>query len=461
MSVEVKEDSIEPAAVRAELKAWETAFKEQHGRKAGREDIKKDATIQAKYKLYNALTSRASRPKATSTPSKSIKHARIEKPAKGTPKRTPSKKHSTLQAPVLSPVQEAEPTPAFIRNALGPTPYRDGQVLSIFDIAIENTPLKGDSPSKTNSTALIAGTPSKSAATASEASGHSRTPQSLSKRYFLDAFAGTPLKRKRDDNDIETTSSSKRKFATPSFLRRSALLAPIAEDNAEAASSSSSLPPPFRKRGLVRSLSSIIQGLKKQEEKRMDDEWDVMNEIEEEEANEGPLKKLPVKVQVQDSQDVEMPLGPDQAAESSESEEEHRNTGRKPWKKQGLKRQTRRAKMKPVMHKPQKAEADEASEEEEIAPETQPQYDLEDADELGQDFEDAQDSASDTEKKAKRKAKQKPASSSKVESKEGEKEEPRKKGRKVDPLAHANFRALKIKNKNSKASGRRGKFGRR
>ncbi|KXT01657.1 hypothetical protein AC578_2767 [Pseudocercospora eumusae] len=457
MSVEGKENSIDPVAVRAELKAWETAFKEQNGRKAGREDIKKDATIQAKYRLYNELTSRASRLKAASTPSKGIKYSRIEKPAKATPKRTPSKKHSTLQATALSPVQEAEPTPAFIRNALGPTPHRDGQVLSIFDIAIENTPLKGDSPSKTNGTALIAGTPSKSVATASEGSGHSRTPQSLSKRYFLDAFAGTPLKRKRDDNDIGTTSSSKRKFATPAFLRRSAPLAPIAEDNAE---TSTSLPPPFRKRGLVRSLSSIIQGLKKQEEKRMDDEWDVMNEIEEEEANGGP-KTLPAKVQVEDSQAVEMPLGPDQAAESSEDEEEDKDTGRKPWKKKGLKRQTRRVKMKPVVHKPQKAEADEESEEEEVVAETQLQHDPNDADELGDDFEDAQDSASDTEKKAKRKSKQKPAAKSKIQNKEGEKEEPKKKGRKVDPLAHANFRALKIKNKNSKAGGRRGKFGRR
>ena len=45
MSLEGKENSIDPVAVRAELKAWETAFKEQNGRKAGREDIKKDATI--------------------------------------------------------------------------------------------------------------------------------------------------------------------------------------------------------------------------------------------------------------------------------------------------------------------------------------------------------------------------------------------------------------------------------
>ncbi|EME80892.1 uncharacterized protein MYCFIDRAFT_140374 [Pseudocercospora fijiensis CIRAD86] len=458
MSAEGKENSIDPVAVRAELKAWETAFKEQNGRKAGREDIKKDATIQAKYKLYNELTSRASRPKTASTPSKIIKHSRIEKPAKATPKRTPSKKLSTLQGPVLSPVQEAEPTPAFIRNALGPTPHRDGQVLSIFDIAIESTPLKGDSPSKTNGIALIAGTPSKSATAASEESGHSRTPQSLSKRYFLDAFAGTPLKRKRDDNDIGTTSSSKRKFATPAFLRRSVPLAPIAEHNAE---TSTSLLPPFRKRGLVRSLSSIIQGLKKQEEKRMDDEWDVMNEIEEEEANGGPLpKRLPANVQVEDSQDVvEMPLGPDQAFESSESEEEDRGTGRKPWKKKGLKRQTRRVKMKPVVHKPQKAEAEaEGEEEEEPVAETQLQHDPNSVDELG---DSAAESGSDTEKQARGKAKQKSAAKTKGQGKEVEKDESKKKGRKVDPLAHTNFRALKIKNKNSKAGGRRGKFGRR
>lgn len=98
--------------------------------------------------------------------------------------------------------------------------------------------------------------------------------------------------------------------------------------------------PPFKKRGIVRSLSSIIQGLRKQEDDKLDEELEMMREMENVDDDHEPAKPA---VQVEDSQ-VVMPLGPDQSIESEESEEEERDTGvfRKPWKKKGLKRQTKR-----------------------------------------------------------------------------------------------------------------------
>ena len=45
MSLEGKENQVNAVSLRAELKEWENAFKEANGRKAGREDIKKDAVI--------------------------------------------------------------------------------------------------------------------------------------------------------------------------------------------------------------------------------------------------------------------------------------------------------------------------------------------------------------------------------------------------------------------------------
>ena len=98
--------------------------------------------------------------------------------------------------------------------------------------------------------------------------------------------------------------------------------------------------PPFKKRGIVRSLSSIIQGLRKQEDDKLDEELEMMREMENGDDEPEPVKPA---VQVEDSQ-VAMPLGPDQAIESEESEEEEQNNGvfRKPWKKKGLKRQTKR-----------------------------------------------------------------------------------------------------------------------
>jgi len=98
--------------------------------------------------------------------------------------------------------------------------------------------------------------------------------------------------------------------------------------------------PPFKKRGIVRSLSSIIQGLRKQEDDKLDEELEMMREMEDADDDQASAKPA---VQVEDSQ-VVMPLGPDQGIESEESEEEERDTGvfRKPWKKKGLKRQTKR-----------------------------------------------------------------------------------------------------------------------
>lgn len=98
--------------------------------------------------------------------------------------------------------------------------------------------------------------------------------------------------------------------------------------------------PPFKKRGIVRSLSSIIQGLRKQEDDKLDEELEMMREMEDADEDQESAKPT---VQVEDSQ-VVMPLGPDQGIESEESEEEERDTGvfRKPWKKKGLKRQTKR-----------------------------------------------------------------------------------------------------------------------
>jgi DNA replication regulator SLD2 len=90
----------------------------------------------------------------------------------------------------------------------------------------------------------------------------------------------------------------------------------------------------------------------------MDDEWDIMNELEAEEHGAQPPKKQAEQVQVADSQLVVMPLGPDRAPES-ESEEEvalgNNGLPRKVYKKKGLKRQTRRANIKPVLNKPKKA----------------------------------------------------------------------------------------------------------
>ncbi|KJX99426.1 dna replication regulator sld2 like protein [Zymoseptoria brevis] len=471
MSVDANENSIGVDLLRSQIKTWESSFQAEHGRKPERADIKKDATIAAKYKQYQTAT----RPSITSRKSMKPREALQERSGNGSSNapiaRTPSKAvRTTIHTAVLSPVKEVEPTPAHIRLALGPTPQKDGQVLGIFDL-LSGTPSRNDSAKVAN---LVAGTPSKATAISTE-DGVGRTPQSSSKRFYLDAFAGTPLKRKRED-ETATPSSSKRKFATPSFLRRSFPLASIDEDGAD--TTGTSMAAPFRKRGLVRSLSSIIQNLKKQEEERMDEDWDILNEIEEEQGRDGVVAgertAASSKVLVQDSQTGDMPLEPDKAPESSEDEEVlgKGDRPRKAWKKKGLKRQTRRVIMRPVKRKPGKEGAgleDVAEEEEErqeviekevkVVPETQ----LVDGGTAGDAYESSgNEEESEAEVSGKKSAKRKVT---KRKERDGEVEEAQEKKvkpkRKVNELAHANFCKLKIKNKNSKANGKGGgrKFG--
>lgn len=111
----------------------------------------------------------------------------------------------------------------------------------------------------------------------------------------------------------------------------------------------------------------------------MEDEWDVLNEIEAGEDDTVVPKKQAEPVQISDSQLVVMPLGPDRAPGESESEEEvemgANGLPRKVYKKKGLKRQTRKTNIKPVLHKPKKAadleEKAETDDEEEAVGETQ------------------------------------------------------------------------------------------
>lgn len=514
------------AALKHELKTWEKSFAAQNGgRKPSRDDIKADASASAKYLEYDRLrrptsfakpenlTPRKERQRQVRPGSAHKRTALRERSGNGngngnviatTPKKA-AKGAIALQ--VVEEEEEVEPTPAFIRCALGPTPQKDGQVLGIFDMPAA-TPSKASLATTMLELPTVSGTPSKTAAgpPSSAPLASDATPRSTSKRRLFEAFAGTPLKRKRSANDDDgghntPSNSAKRQlqFATPSFLRRAFPLAPIDEESSAAAG------PPFAKRGFVRSLSSIIKGLRKQEEERMEDEWDILDELEAEERGEVPQPKPAAasRVLVGDSQQVasagiEMPLGPDQGPQDSESEDEPsaaqrqpaldaNGKPRKPWKKKGLKRQTKRSNMKPVLHKPQKAAGDvemeeEGNSDEETVAETQqtdalptlrlrnikPSAQTEDGDEASGDEDAASEYADDDEgdiaeapaprpdKKSSKPSSAAPAKKTSVAD-EAKPEKPRKK---ISAQSHANYRTLKIKNKNSKGNGKGGrKFG--
>lgn len=534
--------------LRQELKAWEKSFAAANGgRKAGRDDIKKDAGIgaqslalsstplchvlidsqAAKYREYDRLRRPPSQPKKPQPPpSEPTRPSRREHitatPQKPTSQLLPS---PPVPAPQEQEDLEIEPTPAAVRMHLGPTPQKNGQILSLFDIlssAGSATPSKRNNPSRHALAAIeanIANTPSKSSTTIEESPAvrGSRTPASSGKRFLLDTFA-TPLKRKRDDDEETgesgggTPSSAKRSegsLATPAFLRRSSnmlILDTLVEEaeQEDDAVARIRLPPFKRKGGLVRSLSTIIRGLRQQEDDRLDEEMEMMREMEEESFAPLPRKPEPQQphqrdreagadVLVEDSQ-IAMPLGPDRGYESSESEEEaapgRDGKPRKPWKKKGLKRQTKRvismfflalsspslktkqlltnSTVRPVTHKPKPSTAQQdptgTSDSEDaadtaIVPETQLAAPLDMSSDSESDF-------SASESQARKKLKKLPAPVVKdvvaaAGSNGTEKEEGvvKKAAKKISASAHANFRKLKIKNQNSKAGGRR--FGKR
>jgi hypothetical protein len=361
---------------------------------------------------------------------------------------------------------------------IGPTPQRDGIVLGLFDMLPSGTPSKprtvlGDVGLN------VPQTPSRRLQdAASETSLESRargerTPLSAGKRFLLNQFV-TPKKRRLDEQG--TPSSTTRGLATPAFLKRDNVLSAIDEEDEPI-----SRPAPWMRRGLGRSLSSMIQAMRKDEEDQLDEEADIMRELEmEEQGIAVPKKSRAPQILIEDSQ-AAMPLGPDRGVESDEDSEEEPQLGpdgkpRRVWKKKGLKRQTRRviskiccvhrmsyltnsSTVRPNVVKPKPVPApqtqDESEGEQTGVLETQVPADI--ADEFGSDLDGDSDYASDASHTPRRKA---PAKKP-----EQTKEKPVKEGvlktaaRKIKATANANYRRLNIKGK--AATGGKGKFGRR
>lgn len=244
---------------------------------------------------------------------------------------------------------------------------------------------------------------------------------------------------------------------TPSFLRRSNFgryggtvggFSPTAVRK----------PQPFVGKG----LSAIVQGLRDMEEERLQDDTDVLREIEAEKEAE----QAAANVEVDDSQAQTTALQPTR-------------------KKKGQKRTTRRVTMRPVVvprptRQSQSKELDGESDDGAAVPETQhpetadePEIDdtaslhsISEPD-LGSDPDYGEEpTANNTKTKtfsekireaissvAKPQPKPRQKSSQPTPTKHDEK---KSRARKVNPEAHANYRALKIRNKNTK-----GRFGRR
>jgi len=296
---------------------------------------------------------------------------------------------------------------------------------------------------------------------------HQKSPLSTSKQSNLNTFL-TPSARRIINNTTPSSRSgvSKLRFDdTPAFLRRDSQRAPLGngKENEGLDEDISWSPIAVRKlpKAAGRGLSALVKGLRDMEDEQFNEEMDVLREMEG--GGAGCSKAAQPKILVNDSQRPDMPLGPDGGGDSEDdrlyADEGKGRDGRplKVWKKKGQKRTTRRVLMKPntTKWKPElewKGEIDEVDEEA-VGEETQLKGRNPNDEEQGYGEDELHTNDDLGEGNEGRK---------KAEEKSGEKKEGfvTKIKKKISATAHANFRALKIKNKQSKGK-RGGRFGRR
>ena len=412
----------------------------------------------------------------------------------------------------------AQVTPTAVRTSIGPTPQRNGYALGLFDLLTPSklasaqkpthqitpgrarapdpeatpckrprttpragsmnllgepdagnayTPIKGlATPTKARVTpAKAIATPVKNSATPAR---HSRTPPSTGRRHFLDAFLQTPTARRlglgergylgprnsavsNDDvNDVSTPSSQKRGTAAARFG-----LAKVAEEveekenqgnpSEDAEVSLSPVKVRLPPKPIGRLLSELVRGLRNMEEERMDEELDLLREMEADENGETPEPQDTRAVDGESLNNEEQGVDGEKTGEvRNEAGEGSKAT--RVWKKKGQRRTTRNVRIQPstAKWKPEpewKGGVESDSEEQNEASETK-QSDAEFED-LSEKQEGAERSKSQNhDKKGK-----------------GDKGKPGRPPRTISATANPNFRALKLKNKNSRA--RRGRFGRR
>ncbi|KAI5806217.1 DNA replication/checkpoint protein [Geopyxis carbonaria] len=506
------------ARAKIQLKKWEYSFLKAHGRKPAKADIEADA-IAGVYREYAKLQKALKSPKppkpkpadpfarapaaadegAPATPTKQNKHGLPpDLPISATPKRSTAEAHwghDIYESPPASIKRQRLFGNIVTRDEVGPTPQKTGTVLGIFDSFIgaaspSNTPTKPSTAKKRPHAAAGSpdtfGTPTK----------RNEQRVSASPNDGDDARFTTPRKRKRGHNGILDGGSPLKKdiFATPVGLKRWAPPPDAGIDSPPAFR-----PPPRPTRGLTHMLTE----LRELTEHAFDEEEEAMREMEaesaghtlppktrataaakmpviaEEEPGEQPPDDIdgdgdgPVQpVTGRDGFDTnpELPPLPPGAwvEEQLVDENEGKTIEGRTWKKKGLKRQTRRVKMRPVTYKTTDTGEPDAEASDASASSDASEFDGEDG---ASDDDDTGEKAAKRAKKAADKdvstaataaaKKQSLAAKGKEAAAKG-KEVVKKAARKISGAAHAhmNFRKLNIKNKNSKGKGG-GRFGRR
>lgn len=434
-----------------------------------------------KYKQYDRLRRPSSKQPALHNITPSKKRSTIDSypgPSSYSPHKRPKHAQLTQASAVCShdPLFPTQLSPMPHRTSIGPTPQKDGQVLGLFDQL--STASNSQTPSKRNVLSSVGSnmlaTPSKRPQSKGRKDTdelHHKSPQSGTKSQLFNDHPTPSTSRTTDCfTPVAQRGVSKIRFdETPAFLRRDSQRADVGNENVLGDNEGVSWSPvAIRKlpKAAGRGLSALVKGLREMEDEVLDEELDVLREMESESNPRNQLDKS--RVLVKDSQRPDMPLGPDGGIESDEdgliSADEGKGRDGKPlkvWKKKGQKRTTRRVLMKPntAKWKPEPAwkvgqangdEEDGVADSQTVSADQSTEWKVHGSD--GDEYEDVECiqgvAEAETDKRD--------ASDKDLKKKEGL----AKKLKKISATAHANFRALKIKNKQSKGK-KNGRFGRK
>jgi DNA replication regulator SLD2 len=120
--------------LRADLKSWERAFENEQGHKPSPADVKANADISAKYKLYHKLFRAKSSLTRIENSKPKASYISVSTALKQV---TPQKR--SLDSDVLTPVKGVQ-----VGNdveTVGPTPQLNGRMLGLFDGIQDQTPI--------------------------------------------------------------------------------------------------------------------------------------------------------------------------------------------------------------------------------------------------------------------------------------------------------------------------------
>ena len=343
-----------------------------------------DRLLANKYKKYNKLRAAPGNPTAISEnnkrPSPIAQSTTLEQT---TPKRQRLSQslHPATLDPYDSP-RSVHRTPTLHRTCIGPTPQKDGKVLGLFDLL---SPARKDQATPSKKVSSEAFSHDASATPLQPLSSVdlnatlqpsldvriSKLPMSTPKRAGRNQFLTPSVQRTAEQRTPGSRSTiSKLRFdITPAFLRRDSQQGRGTTNNHESGEvdeneelSWSPVAVRRRPKPAGRGLSALVKGLRALEDEKLDEEMELLRDMEQDDIDHNQALQANVgkpAVAVKDSQVADMPLGPDGLGSSGDDDNEENlgeqkvRDGRplKAWKKKGQKRTTRRSNMKPNTEK--------------------------------------------------------------------------------------------------------------